>query len=106
MRAQIAPLRWLSYGSMYRYTVDAFAQLQYAQRDDGCGVLPSITPEMRAAARAGQASLPTGRSACDGVLVGADQQLSLASCFGGLLVLLCLMHAASFWALSRYTKRR
>lgn len=103
---QIAPLRWLSYGSVFRYTVDAFVQIQYSQRDDGCGVMPAVTPQMEAGARAGQVTLPTGRSSCDAVLVSSDQQLSLASCFGGLLVLLFVMHVASFWALTRYTKRR
>ena len=36
--AQIGFLRVLSYASLYRYTLNAFVQLQYRGRDDGCGL--------------------------------------------------------------------
>ena len=49
---QIGLLRGLSYISYFRYTINAFVSLQYAQRDDGCGVMPVITPQERAAAYA------------------------------------------------------
>ncbi len=47
---QIGLLRGVSYVSYFRYTINAFVSLQYAQRDDGCGVMPVITPQERAAA--------------------------------------------------------
>ena len=103
---QVAPMRWLSYISYFRYTVDGMLQLQYARRDDGCGLFDDVTTQARAAAQAGHAPLPTGRQLCDGVLQHQDQQLSLASCFGGLLVLLALLHAASFAALVRSGRHR
>ena len=37
-RAQIGFLRVISYASPYRYTLNAFVQLQYRDRDDGCGL--------------------------------------------------------------------
>ena len=67
-RVQVAPLRWLSYVSYFRYTIDGLLQLQYAARDDGCGLFADVTPQARAAAQAGRAPLPTGRELCNGVL--------------------------------------
>lgn len=92
--------------SYFRYTVDGLLQLQYAARDDGCGLFDDITPQARAAAQAGHGQLPTGRQLCDSVLTHQDQQLSLAGCFGGLLVMLALLHAASFAALVRCGRHR
>lgn len=48
---------------------------------------------------------PTGRETCDKVLTSTDMQLSMGGCIGGLLVLLVLLHCASFFALTRQTKR-
>jgi hypothetical protein len=48
---------------------------------------------------------PAGRETCDKVLTSTDMQLSMAGCIGGLLVLLVLLHCASFFALTRQTKR-
>ena len=40
---QIGFLRVISYASPYRYALNAFVQLQYRDRDDGCGL--TDTPE-------------------------------------------------------------
>ncbi len=62
MLLQIAFLRWVSYASFFRYTINAFISLQYAARDDGCGVMPVITQQQRqAAAAAAQVSIPSIR---------------------------------------------
>ena len=42
----------MSYLSFFRYTINAFISLQYAARDDGCGVMPVITPQQQQAAAA------------------------------------------------------
>lgn len=57
---QIGLLRGVSYVSFFRYTINAFISLQYAARDDGCGVMPDVTPQQRqAAAAAVQVSAPS-----------------------------------------------
>ncbi|BDA40680.1 ABC transporter G family member 22 [Coccomyxa sp. Obi] len=99
-------LKVVSYATFFRYTVNAFLHLQYAERDDGCGLTPTLTPQQAAAVASGHAAAPpNGRQACDGVLSAADMQLSLGGCIGGLVVLLFLLHCASFAALARYTRR-
>lgn len=99
-------LKVVSYATFFRYTINAFVNLQYAERDDGCGLAPHLSPqEMAAIAASRGAPLPSGRQLCDGILSSTDMQLSLAGCFGGLIVLLFLLHCASFAALARYTRR-
>ena len=48
---------------------------------------------------------PTARETCDKVLTSTDMQLSMGGCIGGLLVLLVLLHCASFFALTRQNTR-
>lgn len=97
----------VSYSTFFRFTVNAFVQLQYSHRDDGCGLVPpALAPTQAAAVDAGRAPpLPTGRQLCDGILSSTDMQLSVGGCIGGLLVLLLLLHCVSFAALARYTRR-
>ena len=49
--------------------------------------------------------MPSGRDTCDNVLTSTDMRLSMGGCIGGLFVLLILLHCASFFALTRQTKR-
>ena len=107
---QVGFFRGISYIAFFRYTVAAFLNLQYGDRDDGCGLLPGAQPpgaQLPAArlAGAGQAKQPTGRQACDSILDDTDMRLSVGGCIGGLLVLLTLLHVASFLALARHTRR-
>ena len=48
---------------------------------------------------------PSGRETCNGILASTDMQLSMGACIGGLIALLVLLHCASFFALTRQTKR-
>ena len=42
---QVGFLHGISFVSFFRYTINAFIRLQYAERDDGCGLLPAVAPE-------------------------------------------------------------
>ena len=42
---QVGFLHGISFVSFFRYTINAFIRLQYAERDDGCGLMPAVTPE-------------------------------------------------------------
>ena len=56
---QVGVLKGISFISFFRYTINAFVNLQYAERDDGCGVMHVITQQQRqAAAAAAQVSVP------------------------------------------------
>ena len=71
--AQVGFMRFISYGTFFRYTVDAFVYLQYADRDDGCGMISS--EQWAALAKGGRsAQLAAGRQACAEILT------SQASC--------------------------
>ena len=45
MHMQVGFLHGISFVSFFRYTINAFIRLQYAERDDGCGLMPAVTPE-------------------------------------------------------------
>ena len=49
--------------------------------------------------------MPSGRETCDNVLTSTDMRLSTGGCIGGLFVLLVALHCASYFALTRQTKR-
>lgn len=49
LHLQVALLRGVSYISFFRYTLGAFIRLQYAERDDGCGLMPAVTPQQQQA---------------------------------------------------------
>ena len=49
---QIGFLHGISFVSFFRYTINAFISLQYAARDDGCGLMPAVAPEQQQGAAA------------------------------------------------------
>ena len=56
---QVGFLHGISFVSFFRYTINAFIRLQYAERDDGCGLLPAVAPEQVCATHT-QSIHPTG----------------------------------------------
>lgn len=76
MRVQASFFRGLSYLTYFRYTVMAFARLQYSHReDDDCRTRSE------------------GLS-CEAILQQFDVDLSLQTCIIGLVVILTVMHFA------------
>lgn len=95
---QIGLLRVVSYASLFRYTLNAFLQIQYKNRDDGCGL--AGTPDYQAAV---QQLGPTeaGRQYCKSILTNNDMTFTVPYCVLGLFVLLIIFHVGSYLALAR-----
>ncbi len=80
---QASFFRGLSYLTYFRYTITAFARLQYSHREDNDCLTRS------------------GGLTCEAILHQFDVDLSLPTCVIGLVVILTVMHFAGLGGLMR-----